>query len=747
MTVATCARVEAEPPCATAICTSSSICPAYQVAKPVVAGQAKSPDLSGLPVEIESAGAEVSTEGDARLKGPIHVQQGPRTLTAGEATYQDTTRAFAVRDAVTYQDGQLALAGDTGTWNPDGSGEFKNGDFRLMERAAHGHAADIKLSPDGKLEFTDVRYTACPSDQPDWVLRAAHLDINQATQEGTARDMTLDVKGVPVLYLPILSFPVGDARRSGFLFPVVGETTNSGLGVATPYYWNLAPNYDATLTPGYLTLRGATLGSQLRFLTDRSGGTFDSDWLPNDLKSGGDRGYLRLVEKTDISSHLRFDTDLTYVSDSRYFQDFGSGSDATSITYLQRAARLTYLDDHWRIVGLVDQFQTIDLSVAPLDRPYDRAPELDIHGHWEADNGFGADLHAQAVDFVRDTGLTGVRGRFDPTVSYTWRIPGAYVTPTIGYQSLVYALSHSDSGPTSLSVSAPEGFLDAGLAFERDTGGLMQTLEPRLLYSYVPFRDQSNAPVFDTATPDLNPIQLFNTNRYVGGDRIADENQLAIGATSRLVDAASGRQWLSTTLGQIVYFTPPRVTLPNTAVIGLGAQPTTAITPTTPTQTRSSDIVGQVDLSAYQNWNLAMGEVWNPNDHQADLTEVLIRYQPAPGKVANLGYRFRRDLLEQVEGSFAWPLAGRWNVYAREVYSLQDHTTTDSFAGFEYQACCFRLRFLTRHYVSTFTGDRNTSFTLQVELNGLASVSGRSDAFLQQAIRGYSSANPNTGIP
>ena len=185
------------------------------------------------------------------------------------------------------------------------------------------------------------------------------------------------------------------------------------------------------------------------------------------------------------------------------------------------------------------------------------------------------------------------------------------------------------------------------------------------------------------------------------------------------------------------------MTLPTPTVAGLPTPaPTTSVTPP-----NSSDIVGQLDLSAYQNWNVAMGEVWNPHDHRADLTEILVRYQPAPGKIANIGYRFRRDLLEQVEGSFAWPVAGRWNLYAREVYSLQDHATTDAFAGFEYQACCFRLRFLTRHYVSTFNGDHNTSFTLQVELNGLSSVSGRSDAFLQQAIRGYSSANPNSGIP
>jgi len=743
LSLAASADAGAPPPCLADTCGAAAVCPSDQVAKPVSKTPPMLPDLSGLPVEIESAGAEVTVRGEARLKGPVRVQQGPRTLTAGEATYQDSTRSVDVSEAVTYQDSQLTLAGDTGTWNPNGTGEFKNADFLLSQRASHGHAADIKLSADGKLALTDVSYTACPAGRPDWMLRAGRVDIEQATQEGTAHDMTLDVRGIPVLYLPLMSFPVGDARKSGFLFPMIGETSTSGLAIATPYYWNLAPNYDATLTPGYLSLRGATLGSEFRFLTDNSRGTVESDWIPNDIKANSDRGYFKFGERTDFSPHLRLDTNLAYVTDSHYFEDFGSGSDATSVTYLQRAARLTYLDDHWQIVGLIDQFQTINLSIAPIDRPYNRVPEVDVRGHWNDDTGFGAEVHAQAVDFVRGIGVQGLRGRFDPTVSYTWRTPGAYLIPSIGYETLAYALRNVDSGPTSLSISAPKASVDAGLEFERDHGTLLQSLEPRLLYSYVPFRDQSNAPVFDTATPDLNTIQLFKTDRYVGGDRLADENQLAIGATSRLVDLASGRQWLSATLGQIYYFTPPRVTLPTPTVAGLPTPaPTTSVTPP-----NSSDIVGQLDLSAYQNWNVAMGEVWNPHDHRADLTEILVRYQPAPGKIANIGYRFRRDLLEQVEGSFAWPVAGRWNLYAREVYSLQDHATTDAFAGFEYQACCFRLRFLTRHYVSTFNGDHNTSFTLQVELNGLSSVSGRSDAFLQQAIRGYSSANPNSGIP
>jgi len=535
---------------------------------------------------------------------------------------------------------------------------------------------------------------------------------------------------VPILYLPIVSFPVGDARKSGFLFPSLGTSSQNGFELAVPYYWNLAPNYDATLTPGYMSKRGATLGTEFRFLTDGSRGTFKSDWVPSDASAQRDRSYVRLDERSDLSARLRFDTNLAYASDDNYFTDFGLGPEGTSVTYLQRRARLTYLDEHWRAVGLVEQFQTIDkLEIAPTDRPYTRAPDLQVRGRWTDGNGPGFEIGAEAVDFVRDTGVEGIRYGLAPTASFAWRAPGAYLVPAVGYRVIGYSLRNNASAEDSPSASAPIATLDAGLAFERDAGSRVQTLEPRVVYTYIPYRDQSALPVFDTGVPDLNLIQLFRTDRYVGGDRIGDANQLAMGATTRLVDTDSGRQLVSATLGQIYYFTPPRVTLPTEPALS----------------GNTSDLVGQVDVTAYRHWNVQVGEEWNPHSQDSVLSEVRVQYQPAGNEVANIGYRFRRGLLEQVEGSMAWPVADAWNVYLRHVYSLRDHAALDSFAGFEYRACCWRVRIVGRRYVSSFTGTRDTSISLQLELNGLSSVGERAGAFLERSIRGYSATPGLTG--
>jgi LPS-assembly protein len=680
-------------------------------------------------IDVTVAGADAVLGGSATLKGPLIVRQGARTLSAQDGTYDAATLAFDVRGNVEYRDALMSLGGEWATWNAGGGGRFSKATFELPSRPARGRADSIVLDTDGELHLSRVEYTACPAGHEDWMLRAQRIDIDQAAQQGVGRNVRIDFKGVPILYLPIVSFPVGDARKSGFLFPIVGQSNRNGFEVAAPYYFNLAPNYDATLTPGYMSKRGLTLGSEFRFLTASSHGIFSSDWIPSDASARRDRSMLRFSAVSDLGARLRFDTNLAHASDSNYFQDFGLGPEGTSVTFLQRVARLTYLDDHWRAIGLVEQFQTIDQTVLPIDRPYTRAPELGLRGRWNEGNGAGFEVAASAVDFVRSTGVEAIRVGMAPTASFAWRGPGAFVIPAIGLQSIHYSLRNTVGGDTSPGVSAPIATLAAGLNFERDAGRRVQTLEPRLLYTYVPYRDQSALPLFDTGLPDLNFVQLFRSQRYVGGDRIGDANQLAVGATTRLVDATSGRQLLAATLGQIYYFSPPRVQLPS--------EP--------PGSSNSSDLVGQVEVSAYRHWNVQLAEQWDPHSQQSARTQLRLQYQPAPNKVANIGYRYRRDLLEQVEGSFSWPIAQSWNVYAREVYSLREKTSIESFGGFEYQACCWRVRMVARHYVSSRTGTRDTTISLQLELNGLSSVGERADAFLARSIRGYSATQGPAG--
>lgn len=713
-------------------------CPAPPAAASAASATAAAPaPAAGTPaapaateasrIVVSSAGVEATNGGKATLAGPVKVEQGERTLEARTATYDSQTESFDVKGNVEYSDPRLKVSGDAATWRNNGGGSFSNADFELPARLARGHADSIVLAQSGKLELDHVSYTACPKGETDWLLRATRIDIDQQAQVGVGHDVRLDFMGVPLFYLPVVSFPVSDARKSGFLFPDFGTSLRNALEF--PFYWNLAPNYDATLSPGYIASRGASLGAELRFLTDNSRGELQEDWVPHDAEAGRERDLVRFTERTDFTERLRFDTNVAYASDSNYFEDFGQGTEGTSVLYLSRMARVTYLDNHWRAIGLIEQFETIDTSIVAADRPYTRAPAVSFDGHFGDGIGPGFEVSGEAVNFTRDVGVQGSRYDLAPTASYSFRGPGAYLTPALGWRGTVYSLRDNPGAESSPSVEAPIATVDSGLNFERTIGSTLQTLEPRLLYTYVPYRDQSNLPVFDTTLPDLNLIELFRSDRFVGGDRIGDANQLAVGTTTRFVDLASGRQLLSATLGDIYYFTPPRVQLPNQPVA----------------DGRTSDLVTQLDLSAYQHWNLAVGEEWDPHVQRSDLSELSIQYQPAHDEVANFGYRYRRGLLDQVEGSFAVPVTGSWNLYARHVYSLRDKQAIDSLAGFEYHACCWRLRIVGRRYVSSFTGARDSGISVQLELNGLSSVGGQAGAFLERAIRGYSATGSDTG--
>lgn len=721
----------AAPPAATSAPAAPDGGPAPKHGKSAPLPHARCPAPEPLVVDAErpsdptkifvtSDGAEVDDDGDAKLTGRVQVRQGDRYLESSDATYDAAKQSIDVAGDVSYRDPEMRLSGRSGTWSAEGGGSFGGASFEIPARPARGTAEQITLAPDGKLGLKRVEYTACPVGNRDWFLRAERIDIDQQAQVGTGRNVRLQFKGVPLLYTPVISFPVGDARKTGFLFPSFGQSSRSGVEVAAPWYWNIAPNYDATITPALLSKRGASIGTQFRFLTTRSRGQFDGDVVPWDRSTSETRSLLRFVDRTDFTGRLRFDTSLANASDSRWFEDFGVGPDRTSTLFLERIARLTYLDQHWRAVGLVQHYQTIDQLIAKADRPYARAPQLLVRGRWGGASGPGFELRGEGVYFTRDTGVTGARFDLQPTASWAWRRPGAFVVPALGFRATSYSLSDT-TGDRSPTRTAPVASLDAGMVLERNAGRRLLTLEPRALYSYVPYREQSQLPLFDTGLPDLNLIQLFRPERYLGGDRLADANQVAVGATTRLVDVDSGRQLLSATLGQIYYFEPPRVRLPN--------EPATTA--------NSSDIIAQLALNTFGRWTVQLGQQWNPHTSTSVRSDLSAQYVAGPGKTVGVGYRYRRDLLEQVDGRFTWPVGNAWNVYGSHTYSLRDKTAIGSFLGLEYQACCWKLRVLGRRYVSR-TGRQDTGVSIQLELNGLSNVSESPSAFLERAVRGYS---------
>ncbi len=722
-------------------------------------------------IRIESDGASLDANGFAVLTGHVQVHQDLRTISADRVTYDQKTGKVTVDGSVDFEDPLLGLTSDSGAYDVLGGANFERANFHIFDRNGRGFAKEMEVHPDGTVRLTKVRYTSCPAGNQDWMLQASSLKLDTDAQQGVAHQVVMRFKDVPIFYTPYIAFPLGDARQSGLLFPSFGHSGSNGYQLEVPYYFDLAPNFDMTLTPGVLSRRGVQLGGEFRFLTADSRGQLEENFLPDDKQEHSDRAYVHITDVTKLAPGLRFDTDIASVSDSNYFSDFAVGSEQTSVTFLERRAELLYYDDIWRIRAQAQNFQTIDTSIDAGDRPYSRVPRVEAYGLFPLLGGLDFAVSSEVTNFLREVGPTGVRADLSPELRWSARGAGYFFEPLVGYHYTQYDLQNAAVGdPSTPTRTLPYASVDTGLIFERDSGAQgqrTQTLEPRLMYSYVPYRNQNELPIFDTGLPDLNLVELFRTNRYVGDDRIGDANQLAMGLTTRLFSEASGAQYLSATLGQIRYFSLPRVflpdeitqTLPGQTLLTIPGQPSQVILPgqnlptlpgqtlaTAPGQTsqayRASDIIGEVAVTAYKNWSLNLDYQWNPYTSQTDKSEVLLQYHPDTNKVVNVGYRFQEDILKQYDVSFAWPIASHWNTVGRYVYSLQDRQVIEQLAGFEYKSCCWRIQVLQRRYLTNRTGGLDTSIALQLELTGLSSVGKRSDAFLQKEISGYSTRDP-----
>jgi LPS-assembly protein len=754
-------------------------------------------------IYVDTDEGQVTADGSAVLDGRVTVRRDQRSVAADSVNYDYDSDTLTVKGKVDFLDPQLRVRSDSGSYETDGAANFNEAFFQLMNRNGRGYAKDIDLRPDGKVALENVRYTSCPVGIEDWSLSASDINLDTKLQVGVAHHVTMRFKDVPIFYTPYISFPLGDERKSGVLFPSLGHSGSNGFDAEVPYYFNLAPNYDLTFTPGVLSARGVQLTEDFRYLTASSHGQLDATFLPNDKQQHGDRSYTRFTDVTDIKHGLRFDTDIATVSDTNYFQSFAVGTEQTSVTFLQRTADVLYYDDIWRVRGQLQNYQTIDITVAAADRPYSRVPRIQGSALYPiANSNFEFAFDSEAVNFLRGVGPTGVRLNLSPEIRWSARGQGYFLEPAVGYDFTQYDLQNAGIGrPSTPSRALPYARVDTGLVFEREAGAQgqrTQTLEPRLVYSYVPFRNQDELPIFDSGLPDLNLTELFRTNRYVGSDRIGDANQVALAMTTRLFDTVSGTQYLAATVGQIRYFSIPRVGLPQDVLSLtqglrdqsgqlLGAIPTVnplalpgALTApggqsylaypgqsylgqyayglSRPAQALAlgqnpafpaSDIVAEVALTGYKHLGVNLDYQWNPYTSKTEKSEIAVQYRPDPTRVVNIGYRFQEGILKQWDGSFAWPIAAHWNTVGRWVYSLQDRQTIEQVAGIEFKSCCYKVQLVQRRYLSirpgttTAGGTLDTSIALQLELTGLSSVGKREGSFLEQSIRGYSTRDPS----
>jgi LPS-assembly protein len=715
-----------------ALAQSGSVCPRQDlsgIGDEAFFSDPAAADDTAITLEAGRIEATLGDRPTASLSGGVLLRRGQRLAGAESAVYDPASLSITLDGDVRYRDPATEVRSDSAEFSySTGRIVFNGAEFQLGQGGARGSADAIDISREGTIRLGEVSYTTCPPGSNDWLLEADDIRLDTNTGIGTAKNVALRFQGVPFLYAPRLSFPLGDARKTGFLAPEVGSAQRNGNEISVPYYWNIAPNYDATLTPRLLTTRGLQIATEFRYLTERNEGALQFEYLPNDDQFGDTRRYVEYRNRTVFDSGLRNLIDVSDASDGRYFEDLRGSLSAATITHLNRSVLFDYYADNWSFLARFQDYQTIDEAILPEDDPYRRLPQIELSASLPYQPlGLRAGFDGEIVNFDRDVGVTGWRVDLQPRLTWGFERPGWFLMPEVVLQHTEYKLDDTLPGEvTDPSRTLPVASLDLGLNLERrinGRSGWIQTLEPRVLYVHVPYRDQSALPVFDTIVPDLNLVQLYRKNRFLGIDRIADTDQLSVGFTSRILDGVSGEEAATLTVGQIRYLSAQGVTLPGDA---FGS-------------TTASDYVAELRFLIFRNFNFDIGHQWGDGDRGTTKSEARLQYRPSDRKVLNLAYRFRRDSLEQGDISWSWPLTDRWNFVGRYNYSLREDEVLEQFYGLEYESCCWGLRLVTRRYVSTREGTQDSAIGLQLVLKGMASVGSSADRILERGILGYSS--------
>ncbi len=663
--------------------------------------------------------------------GRVHVDSRDMAADAGRLRYHAGSTAAADRSQTVLHDSTFILPGQE-TQAPATSGRH----------ILKGRARTISTLGEVST-LTATAITSCRLDSPDWVLSAAEIELDHTDEYGKARDAVMRFKDVPFLYTPYIEFPVGERRRSGLLAPEIGDSGSRGVEIALPWYWNIAPQMDAILTPVNRVRRGVGLGGRFRYLTPSTSGSLTGDYLPDDKQTATERYQYRYRQKTSVTDNTQLNVDIQDVSDKDYYNDFGNSLGLTSLTHLNRQADLRYSEAEWKAAFKLQKLKTIDSSTPLKNRPYARLPQITVEGETAVSNtGLRFGLASELVDFGHedDNRDTGWRLNVEPYLH--WPVSGAYwfVDPALRLSHTRYDVGARATGQTTTATrNLLIGSFDGGLFFERDfAGGLLQTLEPRFFYLSVPYRDQDALPLFDTSEPSFSVSQLFRVNRFNGKDRIGDANQLTLSLTSRIIDPHTGDETVRASIGQIFYFEDRKVTL------------------TASDDTRAeSDVITELAVTSGA-WKANIDLQWDTRNHERSKENYFVRYKSDSRTIFNLGYRLRlkrnlppkalesdRKDIQQVDASTSYPLTGRVSVYGRWSYSLKDRRHIDRIAGFSYDSCCWSLQLVLQRRLlqSDVTVDENlydNAVYLQFVLKGLGSVSGsKARNTLEQAILGY----------
>ena len=732
--------------CKTEVCTRSkgAGCAGAAVTKatrdwlPIPPGQPDFVYMQADSMLLERDKDQLILSGDAALR------QDETFLETDQLIYHKNSEIADLQGDIYLQLPGLRLTGEEGRiWLNEDRGWLSGVEYRLPDAHARGLAERMEMVSETESKYEQVSITTCRPGTRDWGLHASSMQIDTDSGWGKARHTVLRLGGLPVFYTPYLSFPVDDRRKSGFLIPIWGSSLQLGAVVAIPYYVNLAPNYDATITPRYMSKRGTMLDGEFRYLGEHQKGIVSGEILKDKVESeehGSQRDSIRILHNSQPMPGLSTRIDYSRVSDIDYVNDFSTDLSSSSIRYLQRIGEILYRGSDWRLGARVQDFQTVDRSINPVDEPYRLKPQLTAsYKHLFSDISTELGLASEYASFSHDELLNGKRLRLNPSLSFPLRRSWGHLIPKLSLYHTSYNLNQDDSeAEENPSVNVPVLSLDTGLVFERTSSWFgnttTQTLEPRLFGLYAPYEDQSDIPDFDTSDLDLNYTNLFKENRFSGGDRVGDAKQVTLALTTRWLERDSGIERLRASIGQIFYGQDREVQLID--------EPETDSTSAVAAEARAR-------LGSY--WSSSMNLRWDPHrdEQQIDKGRIGLHYKAPNQRLLNISYNYNYDdddknKIKDLDLSLNWPFDHRITLVGDWKHSLVHKRDLNRLIGFEYGGrCCWSLRALYQEFVketdldADINQESETRFMLQLELRGLGSLGKDIQQVKEDSIYGY----------
>lgn len=727
-----------------------------------------SPDT--VAVAAEEATSTVTADyghynpnGDSVLEGNVVIDQQGRQIRADKITIDQTQTYASAEGRVQMAQAGLLAQSDQINYNlKTQQGDLHNSFYIAEEQHAHGMAEKIARTSTNTLVLNNATYSTCPPEQaPTWKIQADEIKLNQETGRGETRGTKLYVKDVPVLAVPYFNFPIDDRRTTGILTPSFGFTNDGGVELAVPVYLNLAPNYDATVTPRYIGDRGPMLEGEFRYLTENFGqGQIWGGYLASDNKyNDEDRKDFHFLHNWQINEQFNTNLEYNYASDKDYFADLNNNPNSRTDLNLRRAWELNYRNG---IPGLraqlkVEDFQTLDPTIPDEDRPYARLPQFLLNYKTGNPQGFQIEFNHDTAYFKKDinnleastTDLnsyepSGTRIYNDFKVRYNYRNPWSFVIPEVSLRNVntffdkdtQNALNQFDSSSETKSVTVPQFTLDTGLTFEKE-GRFLQTITPRAFYAYAPYQKQDGHPNFDSATASINYDQLFSPYRFYGHDRLEDNNFLSLGLSYSLFDEV-GLERIRASLGQSFFFEDRRVTLENTA-------------DSFDTESRTGPVVSLASQLT-ENLNIGANAAWMSNGDNAQ-RDLHLFYTGEQGNLYNVGYINRRhipnrqDHYDQVVASFIQPVYNNWRILGHAQYDLDNSVAREYLLGVNYESCCWGISVYGRSYYNDLddVSDHNVkpkrAIMAELNLKGLGSFNNKLASLLENRILGFNRTN------